>query len=129
MITIRILLSAVFVFCITISFGQLNSSVASTLSGKWFLANAISSANGDLIYKRFVHPHNWGDRIEFNDSLNFVDAYSAKCGNDDNIHNTKGSWTLSDKIIQTTIPIYTDKATKHEIVYLSADSLVLRKIE
>ena len=130
MTTIKVILLVVFFITSLLSFGQTSSFDDSSLSGTWYLVNAFPSTKDSLVYERTSKtPHNWGDRIEFNASNSFVDAYSAKCGNDSQIHKDLGTWNLFGTTILTTIPIGIDKGTRHKILRLTAEQLVLKKIE
>ena len=113
-----------------ISFSQDSAPMTDSLAGTWYLTNPFPITNDSLVYERIsAAPYNWGDRIEFNAPQIFVDAYSAKCGNDERIHNDSGTWIfLNGSIIVTSIPISVDQGTKHKILSLTADKLILKKL-
>ena len=127
--TYRVILLALLLLTNSISFSQNLMTMADSLAGTWYLSNSFPSTNDSLVYERVSNaPYNWGDRIEFNSSHSFVDAYSSKCGNDERIHNDSGTWELSKIIIMTSIPISVDQGTKHKVLHLSAAKLVLKKV-
>ena len=111
-----------------ISFSQ--TSTVDSLAGTWYLTNSFPSTSDSLVYKRqSIYPMNLGDRIEFNPNYDFVDAYSGKCGNDERIHEDHGKWELAaGTIIVTSIAISIDQKSKHKILSLSTNKLVLKKI-
>jgi len=107
--------------------GQTSASHTDKLVGTWFLSHTPTSVD-TLVYDRTSKVrNNWGHRIEFNSDNNFVDAYTAPCGNDEQIHHDIGTWNLSGQIITTSIPISSDGSTKHFIGLLTTDKLVLIK--
>jgi hypothetical protein len=118
-----------FLFALTnsISFGQTTTTTDELLAGTWYL----DRPKEDIIECKRVSyaPNNWGDRIEFNPENRFVDAYSGKCGNDSGTHRDMGTWKLSTMTIVTSIPISVDQGTKHEIIFISTDKLVLKKVK
>jgi hypothetical protein len=122
----RLLFLALFFWTTSVFLGQTSASFADMLSGTWYLANSYPETKDSLIYSRISKTqYNWGDRIEFNTAYSFVDAYSARCGNDSQIHKDVGTWQLSGQTITTSIPISVDLGTKHIVVELTLDKLVL----
>ena len=125
---IRTLFSVLFSLTTSVFLGQTSISVADMLTGTWYLANYFPDTKDSLVYSRISKvPNNWGDHIEFNSSNSFVDAYSAPCGNDSQIHNDVGTWQLSGHTVVTSIPISIDLGTKHIILTLTSDKLILVK--
>jgi hypothetical protein len=121
-------------FCfVQFSFGQsvdtvTTTSTASELYGTWYLQYNNQGKYDSLIFTRTCHaPHNWGQRIEINSNGDFVDAYSAKCGNDNAIHHTPGKWTYNaeTKYFETTIAIF-NRGKKYKVTTLTNESLVLK---
>jgi hypothetical protein len=111
------------------SYGQA-SSQNDSLAGSWHLLN-YSETSDTLIFERetIATIQHYGYRIELNKADLFVDAYSAKCGNDNNIHNDRGTWKISkDRVLITSIPISADKATRHKVVSVTGDRLILKKM-
>lgn len=122
-------------FFIVLSFslyGQADTASNSfrKLKGVWFLKN-FSVTQNDLLFNRtpIVPPYSWGSRIEIYSNRNFVDAYSAKCGNDGGIHYTKGTWsfdTLNMRFI-TSIPVCR-QGKEFKIIKSTADTLILKPL-
>ena len=80
-----------------------DSLVKQNLKGTWYVYNSYpNSHNGSglpiqdsLVFNRHSKaPDNLGDRIEIFGNGKFVDAYSAECGNDSDVHFDTGSWSL-----------------------------------
>jgi hypothetical protein len=95
----QIKLLFIITFCFTQStFGQntdstITNSIPSELYGIWYLQYKYNGVYDTLTFSRTCHaPNGWGQRIEIDSDGNFVDAYSAKCGNDDAIHHSTGNW-------------------------------------
>lgn len=127
--TYRIILLALLLLTNSLLYSQTLMTMADSLTGTWYLSNSFPSTNDSLVYERISNaPNNWGDRIEFNTSHGFIDAYSSKCGNDDRIHNDSGTWELSTILILTSIPISIDQGTKHKVLHLTTAKLVLKKV-
>ena len=121
--TIRILTFSL-IFVMTIKNVQAQDSTQTKIIGTWFLFHTSSDT---LTFSRInPAPHNWGQRIEFYKNGNYADAYSAKCGNDSNIHSDKGSWTYnnSTQILETTIPIAL-MSKKYKVLILATGKLIL----
>jgi len=101
-----------------------------SLYGTWYVVNRYPDTNDSLVFGRQSgNSYNWGDRIEIFDNGDFVNAYSAKCGNDDRIHNVKGHWTLdqTSMILTATVAIYMQD-TAYKLSMVNADKLVLQRI-
>ena len=103
------------------------------LYGAWFVSCGYPDSNGTLVFsrnspgpKRF----NWGDRIEIYPDGNFLDAYSAKCGNDERIHSSRGVWTVNatTMVFTATVPVALRNKT-YRITHLSADKLVFERLK
>lgn len=129
-------------------FGQEVKAVSDSLAkqclkGIWYVHNSYSYLNlgsglkiqDSLVFKRQSNTaDNMGDRIEIYDDGKFIDAYSADCGNDSGFHLDIGTWSLGENetVIMTTIPVYKNLGMgckKHKILRLTADVLVLQKID
>ena len=129
--TIAIIIIPIFVQTINI-FGQQNplgsDSLINHLKGVWYVVN--QSTQDSLVFKRKSNlPYNWGSRIEFNENGEFVDSYSARCGNDSSHHNDKGTWYIEKNgIIITSIPLVL-YGKKNKILSITDDTLVLKKIQ
>lgn len=97
--------------------------------GTWYFVYSYPYSTDTMTFSRTTKaPHGWGQRIEINKNGEFVDAYSAKCGNDEAIHHTVGTWTYDDntKLFETTIPVnFKDK--KYKLSLLTPDKLLLVK--
>ena len=72
--------------------------------------------------------YEFGERIEISKNGDFVDAYTAQCGNDSNRHYTTGKWKYTSKtqIFKTSIPIFF-KDDSYKVITLSNDTLKLIK--
>lgn len=127
-LTITIITSLTLFFCHSI-FGQVDSSSApSELFGTWYLAYH-SHDSDTLSFTRTSHmSFNWGQRIEINKNGDFVDASSAKCGNDPSIHHTVGNWNYNNgtSIFKSSIVIC-GKDTIYKIATVTNDTLVFVK--
>lgn len=116
------------------SFGQNSDSLNIQLStpdfwGTWYLVYSYPYPADTMTFSRTTNePHGWGQRIEINKNGVFVDAYSAKCGNDEAIHHSVGTWTYENntKLFETTIPI-NFKGKKYRLALLTTDKLLFVK--
>lgn len=84
-----------------------------------------------VLYRSNTHtPRGYGARMEFHYNGDFVDAYSAPCGNDSNIHHWTGHWTLDQDHMQLTMVTYDEgRETLAEIKKLTSTYLILRTIK
>lgn len=129
----QLLLTIVFAFLATTICAQDTSKVVTInlehLTKTWFLTNQ-STSNQLLFFAATSAQHGWGQRIEFDKQGQFVDAYSAPCGNDQNIHHHQGKWMLNREtmVLTTTIPI-NYKETVHKIEKLTETQLVLTEFK
>jgi Lipocalin-like domain len=125
MINGRKFITGLFLLTGSVFLGQTSTSLTDKLFGTWYLAHTPTSADSLVYVRTSKIPNNWGHRIEFNSNNNFLDAYSAPCGNDDQIHSNIGIWQLSGQTITTSIPISVDNGREHFIGLLTSDELVL----
>lgn len=62
--------------------------------GVWYEGHSQPS-HGRLVLRReppAPDPCDWGQRYEFQENGNLIDAYTAPCGNDYSIHTWSGRW-------------------------------------
>ena len=105
-------------------------SISNLLSGTWFLNPATPLATDTLTFKKVsFYPMNWGPQIQILKDGKFVDAYGAKCGNDNSIHSDKGSWKFSFQtmLLETTIDIDKQRGKKFKVIFVDANELTLLK--
>ena len=110
-----------------ISFGS--DKLPAEFIGTWYLESSLSKDT--LTFKKeSTAPFNHGSRIEIYENGDFVDAYSAKCGNDSNLHHDKGKWKvdLSARILTTTIPI-DHRAMVYKIEQVAENRLILVEVK
>ena len=106
------------------------SPLKDSISGTWYLTNTFK--NDTLIYSRTAdNLYGWGQRIEIFKDARFVDGCTAKCGVDGSKHTNNGEWKLepSTRILNTSIPISYDHHTKHQILKVTGDWLILKKVD
>lgn len=106
-----------------------SDNLPSELIGTWYLDGSLSK-DTLTFRKESTAPFNHGSRIEIHENGDFVDAYSARCGNDSKLHYDKGKWkiNLSEMILTTTIPIdYSSMVYKIEQV--TENRLVLVEVK
>lgn len=106
------------------------SEVPPEFLGKWIYISS-SYLKEDTLWLTRTNPsilYDWGQKIEIYSNGDFIDSYTAWCGNDDNIHHTKGNWTYDDKtkIFEATINICL-KDTKYKISNVTQDTLIFTK--
>lgn len=100
---------------------------AAGISRVWYLS--VSQGDSLIYQKDPLREFNSGYYIEFKDESNFIDGYSAECGNDRRIYSHKGTWVLTkDSILITSIPLGVDKSSKHKIVFFNGYRLILKKV-
>lgn len=97
--------------------------------GTWYLKNSLAK---DTIFfqKESIEPFNHGSKIEIHKNGDFIDAYSARCGNDSKLHRDKGKWKInfSTLILTTTIPI-DFREMVYKIEQVTEDKLVLVEVK
>jgi hypothetical protein len=103
-----------------------NSPKEKDLYGSWHLVYASENSKPDTLIFTKTGSYEFGERIEINKNGDFVDVYTAQCGNDSNRHNTTGKWTYNSKtqIFKTTIPIFF-KDNTYKVNSLTNDTLKL----
>ncbi|MCB9191090.1 MAG: lipocalin family protein [Flavobacteriales bacterium] len=101
-----------------------------------YLAHVWHLTSSDGTQKTYsstaTNPHGWGATIQIHENGEFVDAYSARCGNDQNIRHDTGKWTLDKETmtLTTTFMVLFKKVTaEYQIMSLSDTELVLKEIE
>jgi hypothetical protein len=98
--------------------------------GTWYLIYSSPSTSDSLVFSRQSgRPFNWGNRIEIYENGDIIDTYSAKCGNDADIHYYKGTWSLDilSMILSTSATIdHQDK--KYKLSTLTKDKLILNTL-
>lgn len=74
-------------------------------------------------------PEYYGQRFTISRNGDFVDSYSAPCGNDGNIHYTVGKWKYNSEtqVLETTIPI-DKKGKRFKVILVTGDTLKLIKL-
>ena len=107
--------------------GQADTTL-SKLCRTWFLDWSESKDSLSFSSTR-PESYGWGSRIEIHDNGDFVDAYSARCGNDGKIHHNAGTWTLDIQtmILRTSIPI-DYRGTSYRIAKLDTNQLILIEV-
>ena len=108
----------------------MTDSTSSKLLGTWYLTGQSNTDGTMTFHRTTTAPMGWGSRIEIHENGDIVDAYSAKCGNDEKLHNDKGQWTLDLRTMnfRTTIPI-DYKGTDYKIQKLDTTELILTEIK
>lgn len=74
-----------------------NSIAIECIHGVWYLSRTRSPDGSLLLTRDSGNSMGWGERFEFNANGAFVDASSARCGNDLGIHHWSGIWTWNDE--------------------------------
>ena len=108
-----------------------NDLITKQLTGTWYVINHWPATKDTLVFGRQTKaPNNYGNSIVIYESGEFRDIYTAPCGNDERLHDTKGKWYLDKQgaFITTTIPIYLDRS-HNKILKLTADTLTLLQVE
>ena len=100
------------------------------LLGKWNYISCSYPKEDTLWFSRInpSTPYDWGQTIEIFPNGDFADAYTSWCGNDENIHNTKGKWSYDDKTkkFEATINICL-KDKKYKLMNVTQDTLIFTK--
>jgi hypothetical protein len=127
----RFFSAAMFVACMTICVciaQNPRDSISNLLYGTWFLKPSTSLKSDTLAFKKVsFYPMGWGPQIQILQDGKLVDAYGAKCGNDNSIHSDNGSWLFAVQTMQfeTTIDIDRQRGKKFRIVSVDANDLIL----
>ena len=103
-------------------------SISNLLYGTWFLKPSTPHNADTLTFKKVsFYPRGWGAQIQILQDGKFVDAYGAKCGNDNSIHSDKGSWKFSVQtmLLETTIDIDKQRGKSFRVISVDSDELTL----
>jgi hypothetical protein len=103
------------------------------LTQVWYLTDSSGSDDNQKSYISMpTNAYRWGATIQIKENGDFVDAYSARCGNDENIHHDTGKWTLNKETMTLTttfVVLFKKVSSEYKIISLSDTELVLKEIE
>lgn len=134
----RQLLASIVLVTLSLSLPSCNSTNEPTetpmapteLLGSWYHTDTSWPNTDTLFFQRkdSMNIYDWGQRIEVKKDGNFIDEYTARCGNDENIHYTEGKWSYDEntKIFGASIQICL-REKRYKIVSLSSSNLILVK--
>lgn len=72
----------------------LDTTIATTngsIYGVWYEAPSDGAKDSWVLKREPCCPEGWGQRLEFQENGEFVDSYSAPCGNDGGLHHWSGN--------------------------------------
>ena len=67
----------------------------SLLYGTWY--EQRSSQSRRTLDRKGIYPMGWGQKYVFEPDGTFEDSYTARCGNDENLHHWQGTWTFDSQ--------------------------------
>lgn len=73
-----------------------NQIAIKSIYGTWYLNSSPGGRHQNttwILTRKTDTPYGWGQRFEFRETGDLIDAYSARCGNDAAIHYWQGNWT------------------------------------
>lgn len=77
----------------------LDITIATTngpIYGVWYEASSDGATDSWVLKREPCCPEGWGQRLEFQENGEFVDSYSAPCGNDGGFHHWSGKWKWNE---------------------------------
>ncbi|MEM9542633.1 MAG: hypothetical protein AAGA60_24475 [Cyanobacteria bacterium P01_E01_bin.42] len=74
-----------------------NSVAIDSIYGVWYREDRFRD-EGYLLIRETERSHGWGQKYEFQKTGEFVDEYSAPCGNDEQLHHWQGLWMWNEKM-------------------------------